>query len=71
MYKECFIRVGKESLKDNYKQDSKLGFVMKATLAMALALHHLQQSICGPGSSGLCPAILPINGTLLRVCNIQ
>lgn len=44
-----------------------MGFVIKATYAMAWALHHLQQSVCGPGSSGLCPAMLPVDGSLLRV----
>ena len=34
---------------------------------MAWALHHLQQSVCGVGNVGLCPAMLPINGSLLRV----
>ena len=59
--------IGVESLKEKYKQDSKMGFVIKATLAMAWALHHLQQSVCGAGSSGLCPAMLPVDGSLLRV----
>jgi hypothetical protein len=44
-----------------------MGFVIKATMAMAWALHHLQQSVCGANSSGLCPAMLPIDGSLLRV----
>ena len=62
------ICTGEESLRDKYKQDTKMGFVIKATLAMAWALHHLQQSVCGGNSSGLCPAMLPVDGSLLRVC---
>ena len=58
---------GDESLRGRYKQDTKMGFVIKATMAMAWALHHLQQSVCGANSSGLCPAMLPIDGSLLRV----
>ena len=60
---------GDESLRGRYKQDTKMGFVIKATMAMAWALHHLQQSVCGANSSGLCPAMLPIDGSLLRVNN--
>lgn len=44
-----------------------MGFVSKATYAMAWALHNLQQSVCGSGIAGLCAAMLPINGSLLRV----
>ncbi|KAI9554763.1 glutamate receptor [Daphnia sinensis] len=57
---------GNESLRGRYKQDTKMGFVIKATMAMAWALHHLQQSVCGTNSSGMCPDMLPIDGSLLR-----
>ncbi|XP_045033504.1 metabotropic glutamate receptor 1 isoform X1 [Daphnia magna] len=57
---------GEESLRGRYKQDTKMGFVIKATMAMAWALHHLQQSVCGTNSSGMCPDMLPIDGSLLR-----
>lgn len=60
---------GLESLRGRYKQDTKMGFVIKATMAMAWALHHLQQSVCGFNSSGMCAAMLPIDGSLLRVTN--
>jgi len=50
-----------------YKQDSKLGFVIKASWAMAWALDRLQKSVCGANTSGLCPAMLPVDGSLLRV----
>lgn len=63
----CLDVTGDESLQDRYKQDTKMGFVIKASLAMAWALHRVQQSVCGEGSSGLCPAMLPIDGSLLRV----
>ena len=58
---------GQEDLKTKYKQDSKLGFVIKASLAMANALDRLQKSVCGVNASGLCPAMLPVDGSLLRV----
>ena len=38
---------GREDLRDKYKQDSKMGFVIKATYAMATALHNLQQRYTG------------------------
>ena len=62
--------IGEESLRSKYKQDTKLGFVIKATYAMAWALHNMQQSVCGVPSAGLCPDMLPINGSLLRVITL-
>lgn len=55
---------GKESFNDGkYTQDSKMAFVMKAIYTMAYGLHDMQQGLC-KGSRGLCPAMLPFNGSI-------
>ncbi len=33
---------------------------------LALALHNVQQTICGKGHVGLCEGLLPVNGSILR-----
>ncbi|XP_038674095.1 metabotropic glutamate receptor 5b [Scyliorhinus canicula] len=55
---------GSESLKDQYVQDTKMGFVINAIYSMAHALHNMQQSLC-PGVNGLCEAMKPIDGRIL------
>ena len=55
---------GQESLQEDYKQDTKLAFVMKSIWTMAHGLHNMQRDLC-PKSSGLCHAMLPVNGSLL------
>uniref|UniRef100_A0A336LKC4 CSON009533 protein n=1 Tax=Culicoides sonorensis TaxID=179676 RepID=A0A336LKC4_CULSO len=55
---------GKEDLSEKYKQEPKLSFVIKAIKTMAIALHQLQQDICGVNVTGLCPKLYPFNGTL-------
>lgn len=57
---EKTIVVGNETIKD-FKQDAKLGFVVKAIYAMAYALHNMHRDVCG-GKPGLCPAMDPIEG---------
>uniref|UniRef100_A0A8C6TIB5 Metabotropic glutamate receptor 1 n=1 Tax=Neogobius melanostomus TaxID=47308 RepID=A0A8C6TIB5_9GOBI len=52
------------SLVDNYVQDSKMGFVINAILAMAHGLQDLHQELC-PGQEGLCEAMQPVDGSLL------
>ena len=46
-----------------FKADAKLGFVVNALYTMALGLHSLQKAVCGD-TPGICPGLLPINGTL-------
>ncbi|RWS26411.1 metabotropic glutamate receptor 5-like protein, partial [Leptotrombidium deliense] len=56
--------MSKENLADKHKQDVKMAFVMKAIYTMAYGLHSMQKSMC-PHSPGLCPKMLPINGSIL------
>lgn len=56
---------GNESLRVNYKQDAKMAFVVKAIVTMALGLDKMRRKVCGAESTGLCSALLPINGSLL------
>ncbi|XP_009293059.1 metabotropic glutamate receptor 1 isoform X2 [Danio rerio] len=58
------ICTGNESLKDNYVQDSKMGFVINAIYAMAHGLHDMHREMC-PEHSGLCEAMDPIDGSKL------
>nr|QRN45433.1 metabotropic glutamate 1-like receptor isoform X1 [Carausius morosus] len=57
---------GKEKLKDRYRQDSKLSFVIKALYTMAYGLHDMVQDVCGKGSQGLCPGLFPFDGSLFK-----
>uniref|UniRef100_A0A672QQ62 Glutamate metabotropic receptor 1 n=1 Tax=Sinocyclocheilus grahami TaxID=75366 RepID=A0A672QQ62_SINGR len=52
------------SLKDNYVQDSKMGFVINAIYAMAHGLHDMHEELC-PDHVGLCEAMDPIDGSKL------
>ncbi|KAK7086851.1 Metabotropic glutamate receptor 1 [Halocaridina rubra] len=56
---------GSEDLRKGYKQDTKMAFVMKAIYTMAWGLNDMQKDLC-KNISGLCPAMLPINGSLYR-----
>ncbi|XP_036438199.1 metabotropic glutamate receptor 1 [Colossoma macropomum] len=58
------ICTGNESLKDNYVQDSKMGFVINAIYAMAHGLHDMHRDMC-PNHEGLCEAMDPIDGSKL------
>ncbi|XP_050994358.1 metabotropic glutamate receptor 1 isoform X1 [Labeo rohita] len=58
------ICTGNESLKDNYVQDSKMGFVINAIYAMAHGLHDMHKELC-PDYVGLCEAMDPIDGSKL------
>ncbi|XP_056621095.1 metabotropic glutamate receptor 1 isoform X1 [Triplophysa dalaica] len=58
------ICTGKESLNDNYVQDSKMGFVINAIYAMAHGLHDMHREMC-PNHPGLCEAMDPIDGSKL------
>uniref|UniRef100_A0AAV2JDI8 Metabotropic glutamate receptor 5 n=1 Tax=Knipowitschia caucasica TaxID=637954 RepID=A0AAV2JDI8_KNICA len=51
----------RESLRQHYAQDSKMGFVINAIYSMAYGLHTMQQSLC-PGYKGLCENMRPIDG---------
>lgn len=55
-----------ETLRKDYKQDTKMAFVMKAIYTMAWGLHNMQKALCKPGK-GLCQDMMPINGSLYRV----
>ena len=54
---------GNEQLSVNYTQDSKMAFVMKSIWTMAHGLHNMQKDLC-PNHSGLCQAMIPVNGSL-------
>ena len=58
----AFSTPGRENLRWNYNQDTKMSFVVNAIYTVAYGLHHLQQKICGRGTSGLCRDMLPIDG---------
>ena len=58
---------GEESLQSGYKQDTKLGFIVKAILALAHSLHNMQEEICGDTARGVCHNMKPFNGKLYRV----
>ncbi|XP_054163269.1 metabotropic glutamate receptor 1-like [Oppia nitens] len=59
--KQC---TGTETLDDNkHRQDTKMGFVKKAIWTMAYGLHIMQKSQC-PNTTGLCPNMLPVNGSV-------
>lgn len=55
--------VGHESLRTDYTQDSKLGFVVNAIYTMAHALNAMFRDMCGETSPGLCDAMRPVNGS--------
>ncbi|KAJ3665469.1 hypothetical protein Zmor_000962 [Zophobas morio] len=57
---------GEERLLDNYAQDPKLSFVIKAIYTFAHALHDMQQDKCGNGTTGLCEKLLPFNGSMFK-----
>uniref|UniRef100_A0AAQ5ZI56 Metabotropic glutamate receptor 5 n=1 Tax=Amphiprion ocellaris TaxID=80972 RepID=A0AAQ5ZI56_AMPOC len=54
----------RESLRQQYAQDTKMGFVINAIYSMAYGLHNMQRSLC-PGYQGLCDAMRPIDGARL------
>ncbi|XP_022654020.1 metabotropic glutamate receptor 5-like isoform X3 [Varroa destructor] len=56
---------GKEKLNEGgkYKQDTKLEFVKKSIYTMAYGLHNMHRDFC-PNRTGLCSAMLPINGSI-------
>ena len=58
------VCTGKEKLSEKYKQDTKMAFVMKSIWTMAYGLHNMQQDLCGRNFSGLCPQMLPVDGSL-------
>ncbi|XP_029111476.1 metabotropic glutamate receptor 5b [Scleropages formosus] len=54
----------KESLRQQYAQDTKMGFVINAIYSMAYGLHNMQKALC-PGYTGMCDAMKPIDGRKL------
>ncbi|KAF7666049.1 hypothetical protein LDENG_00118210 [Lucifuga dentata] len=54
----------RESLRQQYAQDTKMGFVINAIYSMAYGLHNMQRALC-PGYQGLCDAMRPIDGSKL------
>ncbi|XP_050730060.1 LOW QUALITY PROTEIN: uncharacterized protein LOC127005337 [Eriocheir sinensis] len=63
IHASSFFLADTETLRKDYKQDTKMAFVMKAIYTMAWGLHNMQRALCRPGQ-GLCKAMLPINGSL-------
>lgn len=59
-----YINPERESLRQQYTQDTKMGFVINAIYSMAYGLHNMQRALC-PGYSGLCDAMRPIDGRKL------
>ena len=62
---------GQESFSDGYKQDTKLGFIVKAIYTLAHSLHNMQRHLCGRASAGVCKEMTPFNGKLYKVNNIS
>ncbi|XP_034023640.1 metabotropic glutamate receptor 5b [Thalassophryne amazonica] len=54
----------RESLQQQYAQDTKMGFVINAIYSMAYGLHNMQRALC-PGYQGLCDAMRPVDGATL------
>ncbi|XP_062872609.1 metabotropic glutamate receptor 5b [Trichomycterus rosablanca] len=54
----------RDSLRQQYAQDTKMGFVINAIYSMAYGLHNMQKALC-PGTVGLCDAMRPIDGAKL------
>ncbi|KAI5625446.1 metabotropic glutamate receptor 5 precursor, partial [Silurus asotus] len=54
----------RDSLRQQYAQDTKMGFVINAIYSMAYGLHKMQKALC-PGMAGLCDAMQPIDGSKL------
>uniref|UniRef100_A0A8C6PHS4 Glutamate metabotropic receptor 5 n=1 Tax=Nothobranchius furzeri TaxID=105023 RepID=A0A8C6PHS4_NOTFU len=59
-----YNRTWRESLRHQYAQDTKMGFVINAIYSMAYGLHAMQQVLC-PGYKGLCENMRPIDGRKL------
>jgi len=59
---------GNESLREEYTQDAKLGFVVNAIYTMAHALDSMYRDTCLRGvknpAPGLCDAMRPVNGSV-------
>jgi len=53
-------------LKEGYKQDTKLAFIVKAIYTLAHGLHLMQSEICGDPQLGYCPDMKPFNGKLYK-----
>lgn len=41
-----------------------MAFVQKSIITMALGLDSMQRALCGPNRVGLCPEMLPVNGSI-------
>lgn len=54
----------RDSLRQQYAQDTKMGFVINAIYSMAYGLHKMQRILC-PGMVGLCDAMRPVDGSKL------
>uniref|UniRef100_A0A8D3BB83 Metabotropic glutamate receptor 5 n=1 Tax=Scophthalmus maximus TaxID=52904 RepID=A0A8D3BB83_SCOMX len=59
-----FNRTCSKTLRQQYAQDTKMGFVINAIYSMAYGLHNMQRALC-PGYQGLCDAMRPIDGATL------
>lgn len=59
-----FIPPERDTLRQQYAQDTKMGFVINAIYSMAYGLHKMQKVFC-PSMAGLCDAMRPIDGSKL------
>ncbi|XP_031350453.1 metabotropic glutamate receptor 1-like [Photinus pyralis] len=57
---------GNERLSQEYRQDPKLSFVIKAVYTFAYALQNMHQEICGDKYFGVCDKLNPFNGSLFK-----
>uniref|UniRef100_A0A674MP34 Metabotropic glutamate receptor 5 n=1 Tax=Takifugu rubripes TaxID=31033 RepID=A0A674MP34_TAKRU len=60
-----YNRTCSKSLRQQYAQDTKMGFVINAIYSMAHGLHNMQQTLCPGFQVGLCDAMRPIDGATL------
>lgn len=58
------LSLERDSLRQQYAQDTKMGFVINAIYSMAYGLHKMQKALC-PSMAGLCDAMRPIDGSKL------
>ncbi|XP_063060824.1 metabotropic glutamate receptor 5-like, partial [Engraulis encrasicolus] len=54
----------RDSLRQQYAQDTKMGFVINAIYSMAYGLDAMQRALC-PGQLGLCSQMRPVDGATL------
>lgn len=64
----CYLFItGDESLATNYREQKKIGYVMKAVWAIAHGLHNMMTEVCGANYNGTCKEMKPFNHSHLVV----